>query len=89
MRILVFAGALRKESFNKKLATIIAKKIGKLGVEVDHPDFREFLMPIYDGDMEASDGLPGGTIALGQRIGASDGLVIVSPEYNFGVPGPL
>ena len=39
--------------------------------------------------MEASDGLPGGTIALGQRIGASDGLVIVSPEYNFGVPGPL
>lgn len=89
MRILVFAGSLRKESFNKKLATIIAKKIGKLGVEVDHPDFREFLMPIYDGDLEASDGLPGGTIALGQRIGASDGLVIVSPEYNFGVPGPL
>ncbi|MEE2954761.1 MAG: NAD(P)H-dependent oxidoreductase [Pseudomonadota bacterium] len=89
MRILVFAGSLRKESFNKKLATIIAKKIGKLGVEVDHPNFREFLMPIYDGDLEASDGLPGGTIALGQRIGASDGLVIVSPEYNFGVPGPL
>ena len=46
MRILVFAGSLRKESFNKKLATIIAKKIGKLGVEVDYPDFREFLMPI-------------------------------------------
>ena len=89
MRILVFAGSLRKESLNKKLATLIADKIGKLGVEVDHPDFREFSMPVYDGDLDISDGFPGGTISLGQRIEASDGLVIVSPEYNFGVPGPL
>ena len=89
MRILVFAGSLRKESLNYKLAEIISSKLQKIGVEVDLAKFREFEMPLFDGDLQATDGVPAGTQQLANRIGASDGVVIVSPEYNYGVPGPL
>ena len=37
----------------------------------------------------AATGLPAIVLELQQRIRASDGLVIVTPEYNHGVPGPL
>ena len=89
MRLFIFAASLRKESLNKKLATLIAGKLERLGADVDHADFREFDMPLFDGDLEASDGIPSGTQALADRILAADGVIIVSPEYNFGVPGPL
>lgn len=89
MHILVFAASLRKESLNKKLATLISQKLEGLEAEVDHADFRDFQMPVYDGDLEASDGIPAGTQRLADRILGADGVVIVSPEYNFGVPGPL
>jgi len=89
MRIFIFAASLRKGSLNKKLASLIAGKLETYGVEVDHADFRAFDMPLYDGDLEASAGIPAGTQALADRISAADGTVIVSPEYNYGVPGPL
>jgi NAD(P)H-dependent FMN reductase len=89
MRILVFAGSLRKESVNKKLANLIAGKLDALGAGVDVADFREFDMPLFDGDLEVSDGVPAGTQELGKRITAADAIVIVSPEYMYGVPGPL
>ena len=57
--------------------------------ERDLAKFREFEMPLFDGDLQAADGVPAGTQQLANRIGASDGVVIVSPEYNYGVPGPL
>ncbi len=89
MRIRVFAGSLRKESLNKKLATLIAGKLGVLDVDVDFADFKEFDMPLFDGDLEVSDGIPAGTQELAKRITAADAIVIVAPEYNYGVPGPL
>ena len=89
MRLLVFAASLRTGSLNKKLAVLIARKLEAAGAAVDHADFREFDMPLYDGDLEASAGVPAGAKELGDRILAADGIVIVSPEYNYGVPGPL
>ena len=78
MRILVFAGSLRKKSVNKKLATVISGKLDVLGAEVDFADFSEFDMPLYNGDLEAADGLPAGTQELANRISAADAIVIVS-----------
>ena len=45
-------------------------------------------LPIYDADVEAA-GVPDKVAALGAAIGAADGLIIVTPEYNYGVPGVL
>ena len=43
-------------------------------------------MPIYDGDLEARDGIPRGGIEFIRRIQQADGLVIATPEYNGGIP---
>ncbi len=89
MKILAFAASLRQESYNKKLLALAAGIAREAGAEVDHADFREFDMPLYDGDLQATQGLPPGALELVRRIEAADGIMIASPEYNFSLPGTL
>lgn len=89
MKLLLFAASLRKDSLNRKLAALAADAARASGAEVDHADFHDFDMPLYDGDLEGAEGLPKGAIALRDRITAADGLVIVTPEYNHSIPGTL
>lgn len=90
MKILAFAASLRKESYNRKL---IAQASGILratpGIGLDHADFREFEMPIYDGDLEENSGIPNGGKEFIRRIQSANALVISTPEYNGGIPGTL
>lgn len=58
------------------------------GAEVTVIDLRDCPMPIYDGDVEASDGVPASVIALRELMFAHQGLLVASPEYN-GLPAPL
>lgn len=90
MNILAFAASLRAASFNRKLirqAVTILRAAP--GVDVDLADFREFEMPMYDGDRETHDGIPAGGREFIRRIQQADGLVISTPEYNGGMPGTL
>jgi chromate reductase, NAD(P)H dehydrogenase (quinone) len=89
MKLLLFAASLRKDSLNRKLARLVVAALRAAGAEVDHADFHEFDMPLYDGDLETAHGLPAGAVALRDRLGAADGLVIVTPEYNHSIPGTL
>lgn len=90
MKILVFAAALRKGSFNRKLAAQAVEILKAApGAEIDHADYREFEMPIYDGDLEESSGIPAGGKEFIRRIQAADAVVISTPEYNGGIPGTL
>lgn len=90
MNMLAFAASLRAASLNRKLiqqAVIILRAAP--GVDVDLADFREFDMPMYDGDREARDGIPAGGLEFIRRIQEADGVVISTPEYNGGIPGTL
>jgi NAD(P)H-dependent FMN reductase len=89
MRLFVTAASLRRASHNKKLAAIAASLAKAKGADVDLADFRDFAMPLYDGDIDASTGLPDGARALSARIKAADAIVIATPEYNNSVPAPL
>lgn len=89
MRILAFAASLRKDSLNKRLVNLAAQIARAEGVEVDLADFREFDMPLYDGDLERTSGLPAGARELERRIRQADSLLIASPEYNYSIAGPL
>jgi NAD(P)H-dependent FMN reductase len=44
-------------------------------------------IPLYDGDLEAASGLPEAVQKLKAQIVESDGLLLVTPEYNNGIPG--
>ncbi len=90
MKLLAFAASLRAASLNRKLigqAATVLRNTPK--IELDLADFREFEMPMYDGDLEEGDGIPPGGLEFIRRIQSADGLVIATPEYNGGIPGTL
>jgi NAD(P)H-dependent FMN reductase len=89
MKLLLVAGALRKESLNKQLLNLAGRHLEAAGVEFERIDFHALGIPFYDGDVEATTGLPHGALELAARVSAADGLVIASPEYNMSVPALL
>jgi len=46
------------------------------------------LLPHYDADVQA-EGFPQAVLDLGAAISEADGVIIVTPEYNYSVPGVL
>ena len=89
LRLLAFAASLRRESWNRKLLGLAVDLACEAGAEVDVAEFREFDMPLYDADLLTLTGVPAGTSELTRRVGAADGLLLASPEYNFSLPGTL
>src|SRR5215468_7665061 len=89
MRVFAFAASLRSASLNHKLLQIAARLAAQEGAEIDVARFREFDMPLYDGDDEAAHGLPEGARKLRQRIENAAALMIAVPEYNYSIPGPF
>lgn len=84
---LVFlAGSAREDSVNKKIARVAARLGDEAGARVTLIDLRDYPMPLYDGDFEASEGLPEAALQLKELFRASDGLFIASPEYNSSLP---
>ncbi|MGH7498631.1 MAG: NADPH-dependent FMN reductase [Gemmatimonadales bacterium] len=89
MKILAFAASLRRSSWNRKLIGIAAEVASTHGAEIDLADFHEFDVPLFDGDLLSSSGVPAGAREFARRITAADGVMISSPEYNFSLPGTL
>lgn len=81
-RILVFAGSSRAGSYNKALARLAAERIERLGGRPTFLDLRDHPMPLYDGDLEAEQGLPENALVLRRGLADHEGLLIASPEYN-------
>ncbi len=88
-KILCFAGSLRRDSFNKKLVKIAMAGAETAGAEVTFVDLKDFPMPIYDGDIEAIDGIPENAKKLKQLLKEHQGLLIASPEYNSSISAAL
>ena len=88
-KILVFAGATREGSFNKKLAKLAAKAAGDAGADVTLVDLKDYPMPLYDGDDESASDLPPKALEFKKLVKEADGYIIASPEYNSGYSGVL
>jgi chromate reductase, NAD(P)H dehydrogenase (quinone) len=79
-------GSLRSASFNMMLLRALAAA-APAGTSVTIASIRE--IPLYDGDLEASAGIPEPVQRLKESIAKADGLLIVTPEYNNSMPGVL
>ncbi len=88
-RILAFAGSTRKDSFNKKLVKVAADGAREAGAEVTFVDLHDLPLPLYDGDLEAKDGIPENAKKLKKMMLEHQGLLIASPEYNSSISGVL
>ncbi|HSB70157.1 MAG TPA: NAD(P)H-dependent oxidoreductase [Candidatus Methylomirabilis sp.] len=83
--ILAFAGSTRSESYNKRLIRIAAAGAKEAGAEVTLIDLRDYPLPLYDADLEASEGLPANARKLKILFLAHRGLLISAPEYNSSI----
>lgn len=88
-KVLAFAGSTRTDSYNKKLVKIAAAGARAAGAEVTVIDLRDFPMPLYDGDLEAKDGIPPAAQQFKKLLLSHQGLLIASPEYNSAISGVL
>jgi len=85
--VLVICGSLRKGSYNAAIArTLPALAPGGMALRFAAP-FADF--PIYDADIQTGSGFPAQVTAWADAIRSADGLIIVSPEYNWSIPGGL
>jgi NAD(P)H-dependent FMN reductase len=84
IKIVGISGSLREKSYNAGLLRAAAQSAPEnCAVQVE--SIRG--IPLYDADVEQSEGIPGTVAALKDRIAAADGLLIVTPEYNNSLPG--
>ena len=84
MRIMGFAGSLRKDSYNRALLRAAAEL---LPAEAELEVFDLEGIPMYNADLETP--LPERVAEFKRRIRSADALLIVTPEYNYSFTGVL
>ena len=87
LNVLVICGSLRKNSYNAALTRALPALAPPEMKLIPAPMFDTF--PIYNQDLQDNDGFPAAVTALADAIRAADGVLFVTPEYNFSMPGGL
>lgn len=86
LHLLAIPGSLRSGSFNRALALTLVD-LAPEGVEVEVFELHD--IPLYNQDLDTDERRPDPVQRLKARIDEADGLILVSPEYNYGVPGVM
>lgn len=82
---LAMAGSLRAKSFNRAL---LRAAVERAPAELEIEEFDLALVPLYHGDVEA-EGDPDPVAALKSALHAADLVLLVTPEYNGGLPAVM
>ena len=87
LNVVSICGSLRRGSFNR----IVMQALPGLAPDGMHikeaPPYDQF--PLYNADLQNASGFPSAVTTLADAIREAEGLIFVTPEYNFGIPGPL
>jgi chromate reductase, NAD(P)H dehydrogenase (quinone) len=88
VHLIGISGSLRKGSFNTMLLHNVMDLLPE-GVTMEIVSFAD--IPIYNADLDLpiAQERPGSVVAFRNVLAKADGLVIVSPEYNYSIPGGL
>jgi len=89
IRVLVVPGSTRTESFSKKLGRAAAALVKEAGGEATFVDLREHPLPLYDGDLEATEGLPPAAVTLRNLVKQHQAVLFATPEYNASLSAVL
>lgn len=89
VRLLGISGSIRRHSHCTAVLNTLAGSLGnKADSKAEMALFPLNDIPPYDPDLDAEN-TPAPAAALRDSIAAADGLVIISPEYNYGMSGVL
>ncbi|MDR4652225.1 MAG: NAD(P)H-dependent oxidoreductase [Nitrosomonas sp.] len=86
IKIIGIAGSLRKQSYNTALLHAAAQLLPEHAT-LEIASIRD--IPLYNEDIETTEGIPQAVSLLQERIAASDALLLATPEYNHSMPGVL
>jgi chromate reductase len=85
--VVAICGSLRKGSFNRQLMNA-SIGLAPAGMTIkEGPSYAKY--PLYNFDDQQATGIPKEIDELNDAIKAADGVLIVSPEYNWSVPAGL
>ena len=87
LNVVSICGSLRKGSYNRIVMNALQGYAPEGMRIIEAPSYAEF--PLYNADIQNSSGFPAPVQTLAEGIRAAAGVIFVSPEYNYGVPGPL
>jgi chromate reductase len=87
LKVLVICGSLRKGSYNAALARTLPELAPPDMKLITAPSFAAF--PLYNADVQDASGFPADVEALARAIRDADGVLFVTPEYNWSMPGAL
>ncbi|HJV27159.1 MAG TPA: NAD(P)H-dependent oxidoreductase [Aromatoleum sp.] len=82
IRLLAMPGSARRESLNRRLLKILVRGAEQAGATVTVYEPRDNEMPLYDGDLEAAEGIPAAAARLQRLFSEHHGLLLATPEYN-------
>ena len=88
MKLLIFAGSTRQNSWNRKLATVTAAMARASGAQVTQLELGDLDVPMYNADLEAK-GTPADVMKLKQITYEHPAWIICTPEYNASYPALL
>src|SRR5215210_6912755 len=90
MKILVILGSVRRGRVSDRVATFVMSRLGAMpAVQAELVDLDALDLPVMEERLGRIDPPPPGAAELGAAIAGADAVVIVSPEYNHGIPGAL
>ncbi len=84
LKLVGISGALRVDSTNTKFVKEAARLFGN--AQFTLVDIR---FPLYDGDLEQAEGVPGSVQTAADLIAEADAIIVSTPEYNKSIPGVL
>ncbi|KUO53946.1 MAG: NADPH-dependent FMN reductase [Alphaproteobacteria bacterium BRH_c36] len=84
-RLLFFAGSARTGSHNMRVAELGARIADANGIAATLADLGDYSMPLYDGDIERTEGPPENARKLKALLSLHTGVLISCPEYNASI----
>ncbi|HEX3178993.1 MAG TPA: NADPH-dependent FMN reductase [Methylomirabilota bacterium] len=87
LNVVSICGSLRSGSYNRMVMEALPR-LAPEGLQItEAPPYDQF--PLYNADVQNARGIPPAVSILADAIRDADGVIFVTPEYNFGIPGPL
>ncbi len=87
LNVVCVCGSLRKASYNRMVMNALPALAPANMKLSEAPPFAEF--PLYNVDAHEAHGVPPAVHKLADAIRAADGVIFITPEYNFSIPGGL
>lgn len=85
IHIVGLSGSLREKSYNTSLLRAAQRYGAEYGIKIEAVDIGS--LPLFNQDDEHN--APAGVVALKEKIEKADGVLFVTPEYNYSISGVL